>query len=107
ADLEAAIGIEQRVEARARREALVVAALGADVQVLLEVGAVEHCVARRALGPQAFRDGLARAAGRALDLRRQEFLEPAHRSRASRMGFRNVFTRATACSGAPASISWM
>src|SRR5258706_3369909 len=82
-------------------------ALRADVEVLLEIGAVEHRVAGRALGPQALRHGLARAAAGALDLGRQEFLEPAHLSSASRIGRRKFLTRATACSGAPASISWM
>src|SRR5260221_23288 len=107
ADLEAPVRIEQHIEPRARAEALVMSALRADVEVLLEIGAVEHRVAGRALGPQAFGHGLPRAAAGALELGRQEFLEPAHASSASLMGLRNAFTRETACSGAPASISWM
>jgi hypothetical protein len=78
ADLEAAVGVEQRVEARPRAEALVVAALRADVEVLLQVGGVEHRVAGGALRPQALGHGLARRAGLALDLGRQQLLEPAH-----------------------------
>src|SRR5207244_12238865 len=97
AELEADVGIEQRIEPRARAEALVVAALRTDVEVLLEVGALEHRVARRALGPQPFRHGLARRGAGALDLRRQEFLQPAHwvneASSASLMGLRNALTR--------------
>ena len=53
ADLVAAFGVEEGVEARARADAVVVVALRADVEVLLEVGLVEHRLARRALDPQA------------------------------------------------------
>jgi hypothetical protein len=74
ADLEAAVGVEQRVEARARAEALVVPALRAHVEVLLEVGAVEHGIARRAFGPQALGHRLLRAGAGALDLGRQQLL---------------------------------
>src|SRR5215208_1814837 len=83
------------------------AALGADVEVLLEIGAVQDRVASRALGPQPLRHRLARGTAGALDLRRQKFLQPAHASRACRMGFKNFITRETASSGLPASISWM
>src|SRR5581483_2272729 len=107
ADLEAAVRVEQRVQARARAEALVVAALGANVQVLFQVGAVEHRVAGLTLGPQALGHGLALRAGGALDLGRQQLLQPAHASSAFLMGARKFFTRATACAGSPASISWM
>ena len=58
ADLVAALAVEQVVEPLARRDAVVVGALGADVEVLLEVGAVEHRLARLALAPQPFRDDL-------------------------------------------------
>src|SRR5919204_2610022 len=83
------------------------AALRTDVQVLLEIGAVEHRIARGALGPQALGHALAAGRARALDLRRQQLLQPAHASSASLIGRRNAFTRATACSAPPASISWM
>jgi hypothetical protein len=52
ADLVAAFGVEERVEPRARADAVVVVALRADVEVLLQVGLVEHRLARRALDPQ-------------------------------------------------------
>ena len=42
ADLVAAFGVEEGVEPRARADAVVMAALRADVLVLLEVGLVEH-----------------------------------------------------------------
>src|SRR5581483_393266 len=110
ADLEAPVGIEQRIEARPCAEALVVAALRADVQVLLEVRAVEHRIAGRALGPQALGDALASAGAGALDLGGQQLLQPAHleneASSAWRIGRRNVLTRASASAGA-ASISWI
>src|SRR5262249_12616324 len=78
------------------------------VQVLFQVGGVEHRVAGGALGPQALGHLLARDALAALDLRRQELLQPAHRrSSASRIGFRKFLTRSAAPAGAPASISWM
>jgi hypothetical protein len=84
ADLEAPFRIEQPVQARARADALVVAALRADIQVLFQVSAVEHRAAGRALGPQALGHLLARP-GAALDLGRQQFLQPAHESRALRI----------------------
>src|SRR6185369_14313574 len=85
---------------------VVMAAFRADVQVLLQVGAVQHGIARRALGPQALRHRLLRS-GAALDFRRQQLLQPAHASSASRIGFSNALTRATASAGPAASISWM
>jgi hypothetical protein len=45
-ELGAGLGIEEEVEALACREAIVEAALRADVQVVLEVGEVEHRLAR-------------------------------------------------------------
>ena len=81
ADLVAALGIEEGVEPRARADAVVVAALRADVEVLLEVGLVEHRLARRALDPQALGHRAALARVGRLDLRRQQFFEPAHAMR--------------------------
>jgi hypothetical protein len=49
--------VEETVQAVARPDAQVVAALRAHLQVALELGAVEDRVAGRALDPQAFRDG--------------------------------------------------
>jgi hypothetical protein len=48
----------------------VVSALRADVERLLEIGAIEHRLAHFALDPQAFRDSLLGGAGTALDLGR-------------------------------------
>ena len=87
ADLEAAFGIEQLLDPLARVDARVMAALRADVQVLLEVGAVEHRFARRALDPQPLGHRLLLAARRALDARGQEFLQPAHRVARLRRSF--------------------
>ena len=56
ADLESAFGIEQLLDALARRNARVVAALGTDVEVVLEVRAIEHRLAGGALDPQSLRD---------------------------------------------------
>jgi hypothetical protein len=53
-DLEAAFRVEQQVQALARIQAVVVAALGANLQVVFEVGRIEHRLAGRALAPQAF-----------------------------------------------------
>ena len=62
----------------------VVIALRADVEIALELGAVEHGIAGRTLDPQAFGHGLAHPALAALDLGRQQLLQPAHRSSAAR-----------------------
>src|SRR3970282_1540963 len=77
ADLVAALKVKDEIEALARRDAVVMAALGADVEVLLEIRAIEHCLARLAFAPQPLGYRLPRAAI-ALDLRRQQFLQPAH-----------------------------
>ena len=78
ADLEPALGIEQLVDALARRHPRVVRALRADVEVLLEVGPVEHGLARGALDPQPLGHRRPLGARRALDARRKQFLQPAH-----------------------------
>ena len=57
-----------------------VAALGADVEIALEVGTVQHGLTGRTLALQAFRNRLAPGGRVALDLGRQELLEPAHRA---------------------------
>src|SRR5436190_14183516 len=77
-DLEAALGIEQLLDALARRHAVVEVALRTDEQVLLEVGAIERRFARRALDPQPLRHRRLAYAGRAFYARRKEFLQPAH-----------------------------
>src|SRR6185312_7844037 len=49
-----------------------------DLQVVLEVGEVEHRLARRALAPQALGHRLLLLRALVLDLGRHEFSEPAH-----------------------------
>ncbi len=78
-DFIAAFSIEQRIEPRAGADAHVLAALRAYKQSFLQLGRVQHRFAARALGPQAFRHGLARSAFFALDARRQNFVDPAHK----------------------------
>ena len=78
ADLEAAFRVEQLLDALARRHPDVEIALRTDEEVLLEVGAIEHRFAGRALDPEPLRHGRLLAAGRAADPRRQQLLQPAH-----------------------------
>ena len=85
ADFPAALGVEERVEPGARADAQVVVALGADVEVLLEVGLVEHGLAGRALDPQALGHNTAFGRVGGLDLGRQQFFEPTH-ANTSRVG---------------------
>jgi hypothetical protein len=73
ADLVAALGVQEGVQARTGADAQVVVALRADVDVLLEVGLVEDGVARRALDPQALRDRPPLARVGLLDLRGNSF----------------------------------
>ena len=51
ADFDGRIGIEERLESVTRADTHVVAALGTDVQVALEFGAIQHRVAGSALHP--------------------------------------------------------
>ena len=53
ADLIAAAGVQQRVQALAGADAHVMVALGADIVVAFQVGAVEHRLALGTLAPQA------------------------------------------------------
>jgi len=78
ADFVAAFGVEKGVEPCAGANAVVVAALGADVLVLLQVGLVEHGFAARALDPQPFGHLAALGGVGLLDLGGQEFFEPGH-----------------------------
>jgi len=80
ADLVAAFGVEEGVEPRARADAVMMAAFRTDVDVLLEIGLVEHGLARRALDPQPLGHRAAILALVRLDLRGQQFFEPAHGS---------------------------
>src|SRR5688572_23885158 len=72
--------IEEEIEALARGEAVMERALRADVEIVLEVGEVQHRVARRTLAPQPFGDGFLLLRRLALDLGWQELAEPAHES---------------------------
>ena len=78
ADLVAAFGVQRDVEPLARGDAVVVGALGTDVEALLEVGAVEHRLAHLALDPEPLGDRLLRGARAALDLGGEKLLQPAH-----------------------------
>jgi hypothetical protein len=49
------------------------AALGADMQIRFQIGAVENRFARRTLDPEAFRHGFTRSGIGALDPRGQQF----------------------------------
>ena len=77
-DLVAPFGVQEGVESRAGTDAVVVRALRADVDVLLQVGLVEYRFAGRALEPQPLRHGAPLARVGRLDLRRKEFFEPTH-----------------------------
>ena len=81
ADLVATLGIEQRVEPRTRADAHVMRCTSdTPCSVLLELVAVQHRLAARALGPQALGNDLARRALFALDARRKDLVDPAHAS---------------------------
>src|SRR5690606_15288077 len=76
--LSRAVRVEELAEPRARADPHVVRALRTDVAAALDLGAVQHRAARRALEPQPFGDLLFRGAAVRLDARRNEFLEPVH-----------------------------
>ena len=78
ADFIAAFGVQKGVQPCAGANAVVVAALGADVLVLLQVSLVEHGFAARALDPQPFGYLAALGGVGLLDLGGQEFFEPGH-----------------------------
>ena len=69
-DLDGAAGVEQRGQAHARPDRHVEAALRADLEVFLELRAVQHGAAAVALLPQAFRH--AAALGCAVSVRMRE-----------------------------------
>src|SRR5215472_1114424 len=80
ADLVPGFRIEQLIHAFARRDAAMMVALGTNVQVLFEIGAIEHRLASRTLYPQTFGYRLFRDTRSRLDARWQQLLQPAHRS---------------------------
>ena len=51
-------GVQQEVKPLPRFQAMVIAALGADLKIRFQIGRVQHRLARRALAPQAFRQGV-------------------------------------------------
>src|SRR6202007_3152395 len=89
---------------------VVEAALGADVEVVLQVGEIEHRLARRALAPQPFRHRLLLLRALVLDLGRHELPKPAHAatalaSIAARNSASSLRTRSGAPSAAPSPTS--
>ena len=79
ADLVAALGIQKQIEAHPGGNAVVMIALGADVEIVSQVRVVQHGLAGSALAPQSFGHGFFFAAFLALDFRREKFLKPAHK----------------------------
>ena len=79
ADLAGAAGVEETDQAHARPDRHVEAALGADLEVLLEFRPVQHHAAAVAFFPQAFRHAALPARGRfGADAGRHQFLQPGH-----------------------------
>jgi hypothetical protein len=76
ANLRRGVGVEEALEPIARADAHVMAALRANIEVALELGTVEHGVARRTLDPQALRDRARTPFG--LDARGHDLVEPGH-----------------------------
>ena len=76
ADLHLLAFVEETRQPLAAADAHVVAALRADVEIALELGAVQHGIAGRTLDPQAL--GYRTRAALGLDPRRHDFLEPGH-----------------------------
>src|SRR5438105_715908 len=100
-ELRAPLRIEEEVEPLARREPVVEAALGTDMEIVLEVGEVQHRLARRALAPQALGNRLLLLRAFPLDLGWQELAEPAHAATvAASIAWRN--SRITSSARAPA-----
>ena len=71
-------GLHQRMDAFPGADGKMVVALGTDFQVIVQFLVEHHGLALGALGPQAFRDLLARGALLALDARRKDLVDPAH-----------------------------
>ena len=78
-------GIEKFHDALAAVDAHVMAALRTDIQIALDLGFVQHGIAGRTLGPQAFGHRAGTALG--FDPRRNDSLKPGHaRSLSGRQG---------------------
>src|SRR5262249_50765010 len=80
ADFEASFGIEKLLDSVASGHAHMKTALGADEQIVLEIGPIERRFATRTLDPEPLGDCRLPGARRAGDPRRQQLLQPAHRS---------------------------
>ena len=76
ADLHLFALIEETRQPFAAADAHVMAALRTDIEIALELGAVQHCVAGRTLDPQSLGNRTRAALG--LDPRGHDFLEPRH-----------------------------
>src|SRR6266404_4142041 len=76
ADFRARARVEKALQPFARTHAHVMAALRTDIQVALQLGAVQDRIARRALYPQALRDRARAPFG--LDAGGHDLLEPGH-----------------------------
>jgi len=74
----ASLGIKKQIEPDARRNSVVVVALGADIEIVPQVGVIQHGFTRSAFAPQSLGHSFFFATFLAFDLGREEFLEPAH-----------------------------
>src|ERR1700722_2533065 len=77
ADLADGLRVEESAQALACADAHVMAALGADVEIALQLGAIEHRIAGRAFDPQPL--GHRARAPLSLDPRWHDLFEPGHR----------------------------
>src|SRR6185295_891403 len=84
ADLFLVALVEETREALASADAHVMAAFRTDIEIALELGAIQHGVTGGALDPQSFRHRARAALG--LDPRRHDFFEPRH-------SWRNPYSR--------------
>src|SRR6266571_1580223 len=106
-NFEAPFRVEKEVEPYPCRNTVVIAAFGADIGVLFEIGCIQDCRARGALAPQTFRDVFLRAGSGAVDLGWKQLLEPAHASIALRISLSKVAAFSTQVLGEACSISWI
>ena len=70
------VGVQEALQALACTDTHVMAALGAHIQIALQLGAVQHRIASGALDPQPFRHRARTALG--LDARGHDLFEPGH-----------------------------
>ena len=77
-DLESTVRIESQIDAFASGYSVVVTAFRTDVEILVQVRTIKHRFANFAFAPQPFGDGFLDATRAALDLWREQLLQPAH-----------------------------